>query len=225
MKPQELWDMVEEEVAAKKPQQIKMIKDTIKNLCTSQVLVHRHTANFAEHLATLCDMVSLPITLKVMNTMLRLVVAVEIPEVDEMMKQAEAKVEAIRKAKETTQGTSPIDEVIFAQNCPTYNAEWAHSKEGKPMAYLASVVCRYIDKLMRKDKQLVLSAQALETIYHTPSSSVGKLILGKHYLGGYKLDQVRAKKEKDSTEILQRKKHKIALKSTSQPLTSAMIHE
>ena len=93
------------------------------------------------------------------------------------------------------------------------------------MAYLASLVCRYMDELMRKDKQLVLSARALETIYRTLSSSVGKLILGKHYLGGYMLDQMRSKKEKEGMTIPQKKKHKVAMKEMLQPSTSAMVHE
>ena len=82
----------------------------------------------------------------------------------------------MRRAKEATAGVRPTDKVIFAQKCPTYNPEWAHSKEGKLTAYLASLVSRYMDKLIRKDKQLVMNARELETIYHTPSSSVGKLI-------------------------------------------------
>ena len=48
-------------------------------------------------------------------------------------------------------------------------------------------------ELQQKDKKVVLSAKALETIYHTVSSSIGKLILGRQYLGGYALEQVRDK--------------------------------
>ena len=46
-------------------------------------------------------------------------------------------------------------------------------------------------ELQQKDKKVVLSAKALETIYHMASSSIGKLISGKQYLGGYALEQVR----------------------------------
>ena len=171
-------------------------------------MAHRHATDAVDHLVTLLDLVSIPMTLKVMNATLRLVVTVKIPEVDDMLEQAQEKVEAIRKAKEKMQGSRLIDKVIFAQNCPSYNPEWRHVKEGKATAYLASLVCRYMDKCMRKDKQLVLSAWALETIYHTLSSSVGKLISGKHYLGGYALDQMRDKSEKDGKELAMRRKHK-----------------
>ena len=61
----------------------------------------------------------------------------------------------------------------------TYNPEWQHSNEGKATSYLAMLVCRYMNELQRKDKKVVLSAKALEAIYHTVSSSVGKLISGK----------------------------------------------
>ena len=46
-----------------------------------------------------------------------------------------------------------------------------------------------MNELQRKDKKVVLSAKALEAIYHTASSSVGKLILGKQYIGGYAMEQ------------------------------------
>ena len=55
------------------------------------------------------------------------------------------------------------------------------------MSYLAMLVCWYMHELEQKDKKVVLSVKALETIYHTASSSIGKLISGKQYLGGYAL--------------------------------------
>ena len=217
MKPEDVMELVEEEIATIKPEQKKMIKQTIQNICRSQALVHRYAADLGDHLASLCDMVSIPMMLKVMNATMRLVVAVKISEIDDMM--AQVKVDAIHKAKEAMQGARLIDEVVFAQNCPTFNPEWQHSKEGKAMSYLASLVCRYMYELERKDKKQVLSARALEAIYKTASSSVGKLISGKHYLGGYALDQVRDKKEKEGAEIPKRKMKKLVT-----PLTSAMEH-
>ena len=112
-------------------------------------------------------------------------VAVKILEVDEMMQRAQDKVDAIRRVQLMTAGARPIDKVVFAQNIPTYNTEWQHSNEGRAMSYLAMLVCRYMNELQRKDKKVVLSAKALEAIYHTVGSSVGKLISGKQYLGGY----------------------------------------
>ena len=123
MKPEEMFQMLEEEIASKTPEQVQHIKNTIKNLCKSQALAHRHVANSADYLAELTDVLSLPATIKVMNVTLRLVVAVKIPEVDDMLERAQQKVEAIRKAKEATSGVRPIDQVIFAQNCPTWNPE------------------------------------------------------------------------------------------------------
>ena len=185
MKPDKMFQMLEEEIAAKTPAQEKYIKDMIKNLCKSQALAHRQAANSADYLAELMDVLSIPATIKVMNATLRPVVTVKIPEVDDMLDRVQQKVEAIRKAKEVTSGVKPIDQVIFTQKCPTWNPEWAHSLEGKPMAYLAALVTHYMDERMQKDSQMVMSAKSLETIYHTASSSVGKLILGKHYMGGY----------------------------------------
>ena len=49
----------------------------------------------------------------------------------------------------------------------------------EPTAYLATLVCRYMHELQQKDKKVVLSAKALETIYHTASSSHRKAYLGE----------------------------------------------
>ena len=48
---------------------------------------------------------------------------------------------------------------------------------------------------------MVMSAKALEAIYHTMSSSVGKLISGKQYLGGYVMEQQRGKAEVEGKEL------------------------
>ena len=118
-------------MAGKTPLQIKELKITIANLCRSQALAHRHAADAADHLVTLTEIASLPVVMTVMNACQRPVVAVKIPEVDEMLQRAQDKVDAIRRVQIRTAGSCPIDEVVFAQNVPTYNPEWQHSNEGK----------------------------------------------------------------------------------------------
>ena len=103
----------------------------------------------------------------VINACQRPVVAVKIPEVDDMLQRAQDKVDAIKRVQSITAGAHLIDEVVFAQNVPTYNPEWQHSNEGKATSYLAMLVCRYMNELQRKDKKVVLSAKALEAIYDT----------------------------------------------------------
>ena len=97
----------------------------------------------------------------VINACQRPVVAVKIPEVDDMLQRAQDKVDAIKRVQSITAGAHLIDEVVFAQNVPTYNPEWQHSNEGKATTYLA------MKELQRKDKKVVLSAKALEAIYDT----------------------------------------------------------
>ena len=149
----------------------------------------------------LTDIASLPVVMTVINACQQPVVAVKIPEVDEMMHRAQDKVDAIRRVQIRTGGVRPIDEVVFAQNIPTYNPEWQHSNEGRATSYLAMLVSRYMNELQRKDKKVVLSAKALEAIYNTASSSVGKLISGKQYLGGYTMEQQCGKAEAEGKEL------------------------
>ena len=218
--PDEILEAVKEEMAGKTPLQIKELKITIVNICRSQALAHRHAADVADHLVTLSDIASLPVVMTVINACQRPVVAAKIPEVDEMLQRAQDKVDAIRRVQLRTAGSRPIDEVVFAQNVPSYNPEWEHSNEGRATSYLATLVCRYMNELQRKDKKVVMSAKALEAIYHTASSSVGKLISGKQYLGGYAMEQQRGKAEAEGKELPHKQRKKLQTKDTAIPSTS-----
>ena len=173
------------------------------------------------NLASLMDLVSLPILIKVISATMRPTVAIKIPEVDDMMARAEQKVEAIRQAKQKVGELKPIDKVVFAQNVPKYNLEWEHSPNGRATAYLVTLVCRYMHELQQKDKKVVLSSKALETIYHTVSSSIGKLISGKKHLGGAALEQLRDKVEAEGKELLFKKKKKLSQRSSGLAKTSS----
>ena len=94
--PDEILEAVKEELAGKTPIQIKELKITIVNICRSQALAHRHTADAADHLVALTEIASLPVVMTVMNSCQRPVVVVKIPEVDEMLQRAQDKVDAIR---------------------------------------------------------------------------------------------------------------------------------
>ena len=80
-------------------------------------------------------------------------------------------------------------------------------------------------KLQQKDKKVVLSAKALEMIYHTASSSIGKLISGKQYLGGYALEQVCDKVDAEGKELPFRKKKKLPQRLSGIAKTSISAQE
>ena len=130
MKPQEVFELVEEELVGKMKEQVNAIKKCIGNVCREQVLAHRHAAEAADNLASLTEMVSLPILVKVISATMRPTVAIKIPEVDDMMARAQEKVDAIRQVKQKVGELRPIDEVVFAQNMLKYNPEWEHSPNG-----------------------------------------------------------------------------------------------
>ena len=225
MKPQEVFELVEEELVGKSKEQISAIKRCIGNVCREQALAHRHVAEAADNLASLTELVSLPILIKVISAMMRPTVAIKIPKVDDMIARAQEKVDAIKQAKQKVGELRPIDEVVFAQNIPKYNPEWEHSPNGRATSYLAMLVCRYMHELQQKDKKVVLSTKALETIYHTVSSSIGKLISSKQYLGGYALEQVRDKVEAEGKELPFRKKKKLPQRSSGLARTSSSTME
>ena len=118
MKPQEVFELVEEELVGKSKEQVNAIKKCIGNICREQALAHRHAAEAADNLVALTDLVSLPILIKVISTTMRLTVAIKILEVDDMIARAQAKVDAIKQAKQKVGELWPIDEVVFAQNVP-----------------------------------------------------------------------------------------------------------
>ena len=215
--PDEILESLKEELAGKTPLQIKELKITIANICRSQALAHQHTADVADHLVTLTEITSLPVVMTVMNACQRPVVAVKIPE---MLQRAQDKVDAIKRVQLRTAGSRPIDEVVLAQNVPTYNPEWQHCNEGKATSYLVTLMCKYMNELQRKDKKVVLSAKTLEAIYHTARSLVGKLISGKQYLGGYAMEQQRGKAEAEGRELPYKQRKKLQTKDTAIPSTS-----
>ena len=123
MKPQEVFELVEEELVRKSKKQVNAIKKCICNICREQALAHRHAVEAAHNLATLTEMVSLPILVKVISGTMRPMVAIKIPEVDDMLARAQEKVDAIKQVKQKVSDLRPIDEVMFAQNVPKYNPE------------------------------------------------------------------------------------------------------
>ena len=60
MKPQEVFELVEEELVGKMKEQVNAMKKCIGNICREQALAHRHAAEAADNLALLTEMVSLP---------------------------------------------------------------------------------------------------------------------------------------------------------------------
>ena len=130
MKPQEVFEQVEQELVGKTKEQVNAIKKCIGNICREQALAHRHAAEAADNLASLTELVSLPILVKVISATMRPTMAIKIPEVDNMIVRAQEKVDAIRQAKQKVGELRPIDEVMFSQNVPKYNPEWEHSPNG-----------------------------------------------------------------------------------------------
>ena len=82
LKPQDIFELVEDELVGKTKVQVNIIKTCIGNVCREQALAHRHAAEAADNLASLTDMVSLPILIQVISAMMRPTVAITIPEVD-----------------------------------------------------------------------------------------------------------------------------------------------
>ena len=142
MKPQEVFELVEEELVGKNREQINAIKKCIDYVCREQALAHRHVAEAADNLAALTEVVSLPILVKVISATMRPTMAIKIPEVDNMIARVQEKVDAIKQAKQKVGELRPIDEVVFAQNILKYNPEWEHSPNGRATSYLATLVCR-----------------------------------------------------------------------------------
>ena len=64
MKPQEVFELVEEELVGKSKEQVNAIKKCMGNICKEQAQAHRHAAEAADNLLALTEMVSLPILIK-----------------------------------------------------------------------------------------------------------------------------------------------------------------
>ena len=88
MKPQEVFELVEEELVRKSKEPINAIKRRIGNVCREQALAHRHAAEAVDNLSSLTNLVSLLILVKVISAMMRPTVAIKIPDVEDMIARA-----------------------------------------------------------------------------------------------------------------------------------------
>ena len=109
MKPQEVFELVEEELVGKTKEQVNATKKCIGNVCREQALAHRHAAEAADNLASLTELVSLPILVKVISATMRPTMAIKIPEVDEMIARGQEKVDAIKQVKQKVDELRPIE--------------------------------------------------------------------------------------------------------------------
>ena len=66
-RPDEILEAVKGDLEGKTPLQIKELKITVANICRSQALAHRHTADVADHLVTLTKIASLPVVMTMIN--------------------------------------------------------------------------------------------------------------------------------------------------------------
>ena len=64
LKPQEIFELVEDELVGKSKEQVSTIKKCIGNICREQALAHRHAAEAADNMASRTEMVSLHSYLK-----------------------------------------------------------------------------------------------------------------------------------------------------------------
>ena len=85
LKPQEVFELVEEKLVDKTREQVNVIKKCIGNICREQAIGHRHAVEVVDNMVNLTELVSLPILIKVISTTMRPTMAIKIPEVDEMM--------------------------------------------------------------------------------------------------------------------------------------------
>ena len=77
LKPQEIFELVEDELVGKMKDQVNIIKKCIGNICREQALAHRHATEAADNMASLTELVSLPILLKVISATMRPTVAIK----------------------------------------------------------------------------------------------------------------------------------------------------
>ena len=85
----------------------------------------------------------------------------------------------------------PIEEIALQQNIPKNMREWNFTKEGKANKSLFAVICRYIQEAINRDTGKMMSSKVLATHCDLAESSVGKLIMGKQYMGGHALKEYK----------------------------------
>ena len=134
-------------------------------------------------------------------------IRVHLPLMDTFLEKTKKKHEEM--VQERNLEKQPIDEICIDQNLPRLAREWEYQHKGEANSRLAAVITRYMHRALMREKKQFYSRTALPMMFIIPSSTVNKLISGRKYMGGAKLEKYREEMKCKGVDIPKRHEMKL----------------
>ena len=153
-------------------------KQILRRLIKHNTEAHESAAKAGKESMALLEYFPISAWLQVADVMTRPLVYVQVPEVVEIVKQAQVVIDK-KKPKE---GESPIKEIVEEQNLPDMmllRHMWGYDKDNVGKKTVAAIIYKYLKERMFL-KEHVMTA-FLSTKFATTSSTLHKYIVGMKY--------------------------------------------
>ena len=156
-------------------------KQILKRLVKHNTEAHESAVKTGKELVALLDYFPISAWLQVADVTTRPLVYVQVPEVVEIVKQAQDVIDK-KKPKE---GEAPIDEIIMEQNVPDMlqlKNVWGYGREEVSKKTVSAIIYKYLMERMIPEQHVL--TVFLSKRFATTESMLHKYIVGTKYKGG-----------------------------------------
>ena len=160
----------------------------LKRLIKHNTEAHESAAKAGKELGVLLEYFPISAWLQVADVTTRPLIYVQVPEVKEIINQAQAVIDK-KKPKE---GESPIREIVEEQNLPNMlllKHVWGYNKEDIGKKTVSAIIYKYLKERMFSKEHVTTTF--LATRFATTSSTLHKHIVGMKYKGGAQPEKYR----------------------------------
>ena len=156
-------------------------KQMLKRLVKHNTDAHESAAKVGRELMRLLDYFLISSWLQVADVTTRPLVYVQVPEVVEIVKEAQQVIDK-KKPKE---GESPIDEIVVEQNLPDMmllKHVWGYDRDNIGKKTVSTIIYKYLKEQMFPKAHVTTTFLSVK--FATTSSTLHKYIVGMKYRGG-----------------------------------------
>ena len=171
-------------------------KQILRRLIKHNTEAHENAMKAGKELVALLDYFPISAWLQVADVMTRPLVYVQVPEVVEIVKQAQDVIDK-KKLKE---GEAPIDEIIMEQNVPDMlqlKNVWGYGREDIGKKTVSAIIYKYLMERMIPKQHV--PTNFLSKQFATTESMLHKYIIGTKYKGGAQMGKFKISESEEWT--------------------------
>ena len=196
-------------------------KQILRRLIKHNTEAHKSAVKAGKELVALLDYFPILAWLQVADAMTRPLIYVQVPEVVEIVKQAQDVIDK-KKPKE---GEAPIDEIIMEQNVPDMlqlKNVWGYGREDIGKKTVSAIIYKYLMERMIPKQHI--PTNFLSKQFATTESTLHKYIVGTKYKGGAQMGKFKISeseewthKQKECEDDVNKGASSSGMKSTEKP--------